>query len=83
MALEGCTKQKLCKKCCDTCTATKKKAVFNLKQQCDDLNEKITGIQELTKTRWDGIDKVIDIFKTGIILLIFLNLAILFFVVFL
>lgn len=81
MALEDCSKQKSCKKCCDTCKATKKKAVLNLKQQCDDLNEKITGIQELTKTRWDGIDKVIDIFKTGILLLIFLNLAILFFVV--
>ena len=81
MALEGCTKLKSCKKCCDTCKATKKKAVLNLKQQCDDLNEKITNIQELTKTRWDGIDRVIDIFKNGIILLIVLNLIILLFVV--
>ena len=62
---------------------TKKTNVTNLKKQCDQLNEKITGIQELTKTRWDNIDNVINVFKTGIILLIFLNLAILFFVVFL
>ena len=64
-------------------TTTKKTNVTNLKKQCDQLNEKITNIQDITKKRWDNIDKVIDIFKTGILLLIFLNLAILFFVVFL
>lgn len=64
-------------------TTTKKTNVTNLKKQCDQLNEKITSIQDITKKRWDNIDKVIDIFKTGILLLIFLNLAILFFVVFL
>ena len=64
-------------------TTTKKTNVTNLKKQCDQLNEKITNIQDITKKRWDNIDKVIDIFKTGIFLLIFLNLAILFFVVFL
>jgi hypothetical protein len=64
-------------------TTTKKTNVTSLKKQCDQLNEKITNIQDITKKRWDNIDKVIDIFKTGILLLIFLNLAILFFVVFL
>ena len=64
-------------------TTIKKTNVTNLKKQCDQLNEKITNIQDITKNRWDNIDKVIDIFKTGILLLIFLNLAILFFVVFL
>jgi len=64
-------------------TTTKKTNVINLKKQCDQLNEKITNIQDITQKRWDNIDKVIDIFKTGILLLIFLNLAILFFVVFL
>jgi len=64
-------------------TTIKKTNVTNLKTQCDQLNEKITNIQDITKKRWDNIDKVIDIFKTGILLLIFLNLAILFFVVFL
>ncbi len=64
-------------------TTTKKTNVTSLKKQCDQLNEKITSIQDITKKRWDNIDKVIDIFKTGILLLIFLNLAILFFVVFL
>jgi len=64
-------------------TTTKKTNVTNLKKQCDQLNEKITNIQDITKKRWDNIDKVIDIFKTGILLLFFLNLAILFFVVFL
>lgn len=64
-------------------TTIKKTNVTNLKKQCDQLNEKITNIQDITKKRWDNIDKVIDIFKTGILLLIFLNLAILFFVVFL
>lgn len=62
---------------------TKKENVTNLKKQCDELNKKITSIQNITKKRWDNIDEVIDIFKTGIILLIVLNLAILFFVVFL
>jgi hypothetical protein len=62
---------------------TKKANVTNLKRQCDELNEKITSIQDITKKRWDNIDQVIDIFKTGIILLIVLNLIILFFVVFL
>lgn len=61
---------------------TKKINVTNLKTQCDQLNAKITSIQDITKTRWDNIDKVIDVFKTGIVLLIFLNLAILFFVLF-
>ena len=64
-------------------TTTKKTNVTNLKAQCDQLNEKITNIQELTKNRWENIDQVIDVFKTGIFLLIFLNLIILFFVVFL
>ena len=64
-------------------TTTKKTNVINLKKQCDQLNEKITNIQDITKKRWDNIDKVINIFKTGIVLLIFLNLSILFFVVFL
>jgi len=64
-------------------TTTKKTNVINLKKQCDQLNEKITDIQDITKERWDNIDKVIDIFKTGIILLIALNLIILFFVLFL
>jgi len=64
-------------------TTIKKTNVTNLKKQCDQLNEKITNIQDITKNRWDNIDKVIDIFKTGILLLIFLNLTILFFVVFL
>jgi len=64
-------------------TTTKKTNVTNLKKQCDQLNEKITNIQDITRKRWDNIDKVIDVFKTGILLLIFLNLAILFFVVFL
>jgi len=64
-------------------TTTKKTNVINLKKQCDHLNEKITDIQDITKERWDNIDKVIDIFKTGIILLIALNLIILFFVLFL
>jgi hypothetical protein len=63
--------------------STKKENVTNLKQRCDELNEKITSIQDITKKRWDNIDQVIDIFKTGIILLIGLNLIILFFVVFL
>jgi len=74
MSLEDITTQDI---------TTKKTNVTNLKKQCDQLNEKITGIQELTKRRWDNIDNVINVFKTGIILLIFLNLAILFFVVFL
>lgn len=64
-------------------TTTKKENVTNLKQRCDELNEKITSIQDITKKRWDKIDQVIEIFKTGIILLIGLNLIILFFVVFL
>ena len=64
-------------------TTVKKTNVANLKKQCDQLNQKITDIQDITKERWDNIDKVIDIFKTGIILLICLNLIILFFVVFL
>jgi len=64
-------------------TTVKKTNVANLKKQCDQLNQKITDIQDITKERWDNIDKVIDIFKSGIILLICLNLIILFFVVFL
>lgn len=64
-------------------TTVKKTNVTNLKKQCDQLNQKITDIQDITKKRWDNIDKVIDIFKTGIVLLICLNLIILFFVVFL
>jgi len=61
----------------------KKTSVTNLKAQCDQLNEKITSIQQLTKNRWDNIDKIINIFKTAIVVLIILNLVILFFVVFL
>lgn len=83
MASDDCTKQKLYKNCCDKCKATKRKTLLNLEQQCDDLNEKISSIQAITKNRWDNIDNVIDIFKIGIFLLIFLNLFTLFFLVFL
>ena len=48
-----------------------------------ELKKRITDIQDITKERWNNIDKVIDIFKTGVILLICLNFIILFFVVFL
>ena len=63
--------------------STKKENITNLKQRCDELNEKITSIQDITKKRWDNIDNVINIFKIGIFLLIFLNLFTLFFLVFL
>lgn len=67
----------------DDIMQTKKTSVTNLKAQCDQLNEKITSIQQLTKNRWDNIDRIINIFKTAIVVLIILNLVILFFVVFL
>ena len=65
----------------DDITTSKKITVLNLKAKCDDLNQKITAIQEITKKRWDNIDKVIDIFKYGILLLLLSNLVTLFFVI--
>ena len=62
-------------------TTSKKITVLNLKAKCDELNQKITSIQEITKKRWDNIDKVIDIFKYGILLLLLSNLVTLFFVI--
>ena len=59
----------------------KKITVLNLKAKCDELNQKISSIQEITKKRWDNIDKVIDIFKYGILLLLLSNLVTLFFVI--
>ena len=56
-------------------TTTKKENVTSLKNKYDELNEKITGIQELTKTRWMGIDKTLYLFKNCLFLLIFLNLV--------
>lgn len=62
-------------------TTSKKITVLNLKAKCDELNQKITSIQDITKKRWDNIDKVIDIFKYGILLLLLSNLVTLFFVI--
>jgi hypothetical protein len=61
----------------------KKTNITNLKKQLIHLNEKIIDIQEITKTRWDDIDKVINIFMIGILLSISLNLVILYLVAFL
>lgn len=63
-------------------TAKKKINVTNLKTQCDQLNTKITNLQQITKIRWDNIDKIIKIFQIGIIFLIFLNAIILLIVCF-
>lgn len=65
----------------DDITTSKKITVLNLKAKCDELNQKITSIQDITKKRWDNIDKVIDIFKYGILLLLLSNLVTLFFVI--
>lgn len=65
----------------DDITTSKKITVLNLKAKCDELNQKISSIQEITKKRWDNIDKVIDIFKYGILLLLLSNLVTLFFVI--
>lgn len=62
---------------------TKKTNITNLKKQLSHLDEKIIDIQKITKTRWDGIDKVINIFMIGILLSISLNLFILYLVAFL
>jgi hypothetical protein len=58
-----------------------KKNVTNLKNQCDKLALQLKSIEDLTKVRWDNIDKVIDIFKYSIAIIILINLTILFVII--
>jgi|DEB0MinimDraft_4_1074332.scaffolds.fasta_scaffold00037_23 hypothetical protein len=58
-----------------------KKNVTNLKKQCDNLASQLKSIEDLTRVRWDNIDKVINIFKYSIAIIILINLTILFFII--
>lgn len=58
-----------------------KKHVTNLKRQCDNLASQLKSIEDLTRVRWDNIDKVINIFKYSIAIIILINLTILFFII--
>jgi hypothetical protein len=50
-----------------------------LKEKCNKLEQRLKQIEAITKTRWTNIDKVINIFKLAIAILLFINLTILFF----
>lgn len=48
-----------------------------LKEKCNKLEERLKNIENLTKTRWSNIDKIINLFQIAILFLLGINISIL------
>ena len=48
-----------------------------LKEKCNKLEKRLKDIENLTKTRWSNIDKVINLFQIAILFLLGINISIL------